>query len=187
MQANLSDRLIRKAESGGRVDLETVSTLASLYSSPHRQISPADLIENSSIDAAGELLDEVLVLRCWMDEIWNKKHLAVLEDLAADRLCFQCESGVVTTRRELQDRYRRIQRQYSRVECHVEELAGSNGFAVCRWKMSMWHVCPERADRSIQGATKVSGSTSVQVEFGKVVEGSEFWHPQHAYQTIVES
>jgi transcriptional regulator with XRE-family HTH domain len=43
-QAGFSDRLIRKAESGGPLETQTLAVLAQLYSTPQRPLTPGDLL-----------------------------------------------------------------------------------------------------------------------------------------------
>lgn len=69
-RAGLSDRLIRKAERGGPLELKTIALLAQLYSQPGAPVNPqtllADRLEHANEPSA---IYEPLMRRWWQERI----------------------------------------------------------------------------------------------------------------------
>src|SRR5262245_420036 len=86
LKAGVSDRLIRKAESGGPLEIQSIASLAQLYSTAERRLTPDDLLAEPV--AAGVAKSpsstashaETLVRRLFQ-ELWNQRKFAAIDEL----------------------------------------------------------------------------------------------------------
>lgn len=122
-RAGVSDRLIRKAESGGPLELKTIALLAQLYSQPGAPLNPQTLLADP-LQGAHEpsAMYEPLVRR-WWQEVWNEGRLEAIDELTTADVVLHADGAEMHGRAELRKRTEAIRAAFSQIEVHLEVLS----------------------------------------------------------------
>jgi len=176
-RADVSDRLIRKAESGGPIQASTITSLACLYDSVANPISPKQILVNdaSTILAPPPGLDVHAMLTRWFDGLWNQLDLSVIDDLIVPEFAFHAESGVVRNRQEMRERVLEFRKSFSDFDFDVEHVSDLGDAVVCRWSVSMTHSGAWLGILPTGRRVTVHGSSWVQLVGDKFGDAWDFW------------
>ena len=81
-RAGISERLVRKAEAGESIGLQSIAVLADLYSTAQSPLSIDELVSRP-LGMAFPEVDIKAIVRRWHGELWNRGRLEILGELAA--------------------------------------------------------------------------------------------------------
>jgi transcriptional regulator with XRE-family HTH domain len=182
-RAGVSDKLIRKAEGGGRIDGRSLTTLAAAFTTTERPITEQELLAAerriiASPDAEGT--DNHALVRTWFQEIWTRGRLELIDELASESIIFFCELGVLRTREELRQRIRVIRESFGDFNVTVDALAFQANSLSCRWSVDL-------ANSGLHHRTTGSslfGTTSMWIESNKVREACEYLGPRPTFSEL---
>lgn len=172
-RADLSERLLCKAESGGPLELPSISLLARLYSTATAPLMAGDLLLADSL-SSGAAETESLVRR-WLDERWNGQRLDVLDQLVAGDCVFHAR-GETLDLAAARERFAALRATFPKVRLSIDDLAVRGAVAMVRW-----HV---RATPARRRAVKppggrrgaIDGLSSLYVEGGRLREAWICWN-----------
>ena len=182
-RADLSDRLIRKAEKGERLEVKSISQLAGLYGSAERPLSPESLLVDREETVAGPAPTAALraTLQRWFDGLWNQLDLSVVDELIVPEFAFHTETGVIRNREELKSRVLKFRESFSDFEFVLEHVSDLGDAVVCRWRATMthsgtWIDLPPTGRR-----VTVHGSSWAQLAGTKFGDAWDYWDPAALY------
>lgn len=186
IRADVSDRLIRKAEGGGPIQASTITSLACLYDSVANPISPEKILVNeaSTILTPPPGPDVQAMLTRWFDGLWNQLDLSVIDDLIVPEFAFHAESGVVRNRQEMRERVLEFRESFSDFDFDVEHISDLGGAVVCRWTVSMTHCGFWLGIPPTGRRVTVHGSSWVQLIDDKFGDAWDFWDPMRVHETL---
>jgi transcriptional regulator with XRE-family HTH domain len=184
--ADVSDRLIRKAESGGPLDLATVEKLAKLYQTPVEAITSAPCPEDRAPPTEGSLATSPMTAKAkrFMEENWNDGRLDVIDELLHPEFKFHHESGTVHNRAEMRDRILKFRESFGVSNFVVEEATDHGDFVALRWRCLLTHSGPWLDLLPTHRRVVVHGSSWVQVVDGRFADAWDFWDPGLLYQQL---
>jgi len=185
-RADVSDRLIRKAETGGPLEAKSITILADLYRTLEAPLSPDQLMAegvHSCVDGFPEPAVERM-LRRWFDGLWNKFDLSVIDALILPRFEFHTESGVVRGREELKSRILQWRESFSDFDFVVEQISDMGDAVACRWRVAATHS-GKWLDLAPTGRrVLVHGSSWVELVGDQFGNAWDFWDPRLLYQQL---
>src|SRR5688572_24686424 len=87
-KAGFTDRLVRKAESGGPLQIQSIAILAQLYSTAEHRLTPDDLLAEPISPATAVVFLSptslgITLVRRLFRELWNERKLEVIDELLA--------------------------------------------------------------------------------------------------------
>jgi transcriptional regulator with XRE-family HTH domain len=184
-RAGLSEKLVRKAESGGRIDATSLAALAALYDLPSEGVGPEDLLAER-LDSRGMDFAPMgaSVLVAWMMGIWNRRSLDTIDRLAAVDLEYHCELGTLRNAAAVRMRIEGIWQCFNDFQLAIERTAVAGEKVVCRWRLAMTHTGEWHGMEPTGRRICVLGTTSARLEKDKIAECWEFWDPQAAYREL---
>lgn len=185
-RAGVSDRLIRRAENGGPLELKSLDLLAQLYSSLEQPLTVDDLIA-SPLPPRGAEVDaghHEELLRRWFNEVWNQGRLAAIGELAAPDCVLYAEGVTFRGPAEIRKRAERIRASFSNFRVEIDEIATHRDLVVGRWRMRMtntgeWMGLPPTRKRLV-----VHGSTWMRIHDGRVSERWDCWDMRQAADAV---
>lgn len=179
-RAGFSDRLIRKAESGGPLELKTIALLAELYNQPGAPINPQTLLADR-LERANEAsaVYEPLVRR-WWQEVWNEGRLDAIDELTTPDVVLRADGAEMRGRAELRKRTEAIRAAFSEIEVHLDQVTVSGDWVISRWRVAMTHTGPWMGMPPTHKRIVVNGSTWMRGENGLLAEGWDYWEKQEA-------
>jgi transcriptional regulator with XRE-family HTH domain len=203
-KAGFSDRLIRKAEAGGAIDAHSIATLARLYSSPERRLTPQDLLAEPldassaeptvrssafrrpapSVLLAGKQQQEQrtspmeeLVHR-WFEQLWIQRRLKVINELAAPGIVLHAEGRQFRGRRSVRRRVAELHAAFSDFEMVIDELTVRDDLVICRWRLGMTHTGPWHGWPATSKRLVAHGCSWSRIEGGLICECWDYWGQQ---------
>lgn len=183
-RAGFSDRLIRKAERGGPLELKTIALLAQLYSQPGAPVNPqtllADRLEQANEPSA---IYEPLVRR-WWQEVWNEGRLESIDELTTPDVVLHADGAEMHGHAELRKRTGAIRAAFSDIEVHLDQVTVSGDWIISRWRVAMTHTGSWMGMPPSHKRIVVNGSTWMRGENGLLAEGWDYWEKQEAADAI---
>lgn len=176
LNANLSERSVRKVEQGGPVSAATVAALAAALSSPGAVVTPEDLLQEPI--AGQPVRPEVVAMTTeWFDRLWHKRDVTVIDELLAERLVFHSESGVVRDREAMKERVRMFHTAFGDFDFRVERVHDLGAEIVCVWRVSMTHHGPWAGLAATGCRVTVEGASWIEVVGQRFRDAWDFWDP----------
>ena len=121
--ANLSDKLIRKAEAGGPIQLSSVQALVKLYNRPEAPVRARDLIDNRS--SPRRITDARVILQDFVVGVWKPECQSTVTALVSPEIVFHCENGQFTGRDEFAKRVNEVRRSVGEASVTIQALNGT--------------------------------------------------------------
>lgn len=173
----VSDRLIRKAETGKPIELKSVALLAALYSMPDERLKTEDLLaEPAELSGVPEILPREALFHRWLEAAWHADRLATIDRILSRDCRFHAGGklyrGPANIRRQL------AARLAARGDCAVqlEQLLIDSEWVAGRWRLTL-----KPGGRVTSAAARrravTHGSTWIRVADSLCVELWEFWTP----------
>ena len=182
-RAGVSDRLIRKAESGAPLGPVTIRILADLYESPEAAITSSGPPRGPA--GPSQVSSAAAMLRRFFDEVWNRGNLGVIDEMLHPEIQYHNESGVVHNREEMRERFQKLRECFSDFEAVVQQITDHDQFVVCRWRIALTHSGAWLDLAPTHRRVVVHGSTWVEIADGKFGGRAwDFWDPGLLYQQL---
>lgn len=193
-RARVSEKLLRKAEQGGRVDGRSLAALAAIFaenarrsftsqdllgetgpstSTKHESFAAVDAESRSGTSAACVLLDR------WLRAIWERSTLDAINRWASPAIVFHCEMGILHGCDALRRRYERLLAELGAVDLMIDALVGTSETAACRWRM--------RTKVASTSELVIGGMTDIRSANGMIHEASEFLDSRQQLERLAES
>lgn len=183
-KAGMTDRFIRKAETGQPLELKSVSLLAQLYSTPEAPLK----LEQLLIEPLGDFLEdgnggEALVRR-WFDEVWNQGRLETIEELTTPKSVLHADGAMLRGSAQIRRRTEAIRAAFSDFDLRMEHVTVHGDWVVARWHVAMTHTGDWMGNKPTGERVTAHGSTWIRVEDGAFVEGWDFWEEHQATDAV---
>ena len=185
-RAGLSDRLIRKAEAGEPIELQSIALLAQLYSTSQQPLTLIELLAES-LDHSGPTAEPAAIealIRRWYDELWNKGRLEVIEELAAPDGVLHAQGDELRGHAAVRRRMEALRAAFSDFDFVVEQVAVQGNVASARWHVSVTHTGSWMGERPSGRRFVIQGSSWIRVEGGLLEEGWDYWDQQQVLDAL---
>jgi steroid delta-isomerase-like uncharacterized protein len=179
-KAGLSDRLIRKAESGGPLEIQSIAILAQLYTTAERRLTPDDLltepIASAKIKSAFSPASEAEAkVRRFLNELWNQRRFEVIDELCAPDCVLHAEGRDLHGRSAIHARATEVHAAFSDINLQIQEITTAGDIIISRWRATFtvtgpWRGLPPSGKRLL-----VRASTWIRIENGLLAEGWDYW------------
>jgi len=186
-KAGFSDRLIRKAESGGPLQIQSIDILAQLYSTSQRRLTPDDLLaepiapdqvkstSSHASQAEARASRAEIMVRRFFQELWNERKFEAIDELLSPDCVLHAEGRELYGRAAMYRRAEEFFAAFDRFIVEIYDLTVQRDLVICRWLVRMtqtgpWLGLPPTGKRLI-----VRGSTWIRVADGWLVEGWDYW------------
>jgi transcriptional regulator with XRE-family HTH domain len=179
-KARVSDRLVRKAESGGPLEIRSIAILARLYSSPERLLAPDDLLAEAISSPSGEsafipVSGAGALVRRFLDELWNQQRYEVIDELLPPDCVLHAEGRDLCGRAAIRQRAVEVHNAFSEVDLRVQELTMLSDIVICRWRATFVVTGAWRGMLPTGKRLMVRASTWIRIQDGWLAEGWDYW------------
>jgi steroid delta-isomerase-like uncharacterized protein len=121
--------------------------------------------------------DTARLARRWFEEVWNERHVEMVDELAAPDCLGHHEDGDTHGREEWKRRmYGEFVAAIPDVRVVVEDVIAAGAYAVVRWRFSGTHSGFGAGLPPTGRRVDVRGMTWFRFEHGKIVEGWDCWN-----------
>jgi transcriptional regulator with XRE-family HTH domain len=169
--AGVSDKLIRKAESSGRIQPSSIRALASIYQQPYPfLILPRE--EPTQLDPSPETQASLTKLRDFIRETWSVRLQSYATvNIGEDVVC-HCEEGELRGRERWIRRMQHRRKHFANSIIVMDQIAADRKTASCKWRGFF-----ENPSAS-NGVDLLQGTTTIRIEQERIAEIWEFSAPQ---------
>jgi transcriptional regulator with XRE-family HTH domain len=179
-KSGLSDRLIRKAESGGPLEIQSINILAQLYTTPERRLTPDDLLVKpitppplKSVSSSAARA-EAMVRRLFQ-ELWNERKFSVIDELISPDCVLHAEGRELHGRAAMYQRAKDFFAAFDRFVVEIYDLTVQGDLVICRWRVRLTQTGPWHGLAPTGKPLLVRGSTWIRVADGYLAEGWDYW------------
>lgn len=182
-RAGLSERLLRKAEAGEAIEIQSIAILAELYSTSSSRLTPNDLVVGPNDDARlmSQAAEVEAFARRWYDELWNQGRLEVIDELSSPDGVLHAQ-GEALSRDAARQRFVAMRAAFAEFDFVIDQLAVLGSLAVVRWHVHLTHVGCWLGEPPSGRRLTIHGSSWVRIENGLLQEGWDYWDQQQVLQ-----
>ncbi len=183
-KAGVSDKVIRKAEAGGRIDASSLAALVKLYSSEEAAVGLADLMATPSPSDSED--EDIALLVKWLDACWARRSPERVRILAAGEIRLHCEAGTLHGQSDILSRLERIWEAFSHFQCAIKQTSVSGVKTACIWQLSMEHTGAWHGIEPTGNRITILANTMARIHLGEIVECWEYWDPRAIYRELLK-
>jgi transcriptional regulator with XRE-family HTH domain len=178
-RANLSEQLIRQAESGGPLKAKTIPPLAWLYRTKELKLKPEDLLANPAELRAASEPSASLASRVqrWFDGQWNDFNLDVIDELAIPDFTFYTEVDVIRGAQEMKQRVLSFRESFGDFDIVPDDVRDLGDTIAVQWRAAITHTGPWLGMASTGRRISFRGASWVQLVDEKFGDAWDFWDP----------
>lgn len=171
-KVGFSDRLIRKAESGGAIDLQSIALLAQLYSSAETRLTLNGLLDEPFTDAVTPYDPAQIesVVRRWYHEVWNDASFKAIDELVAADCILHVKGETLRGQAAVKQRMAAVHAAFSDFLLLIDQLVVFGNLAVVRWQASFVHKGVWMDQPPTGKRMEIYGTSWITVEMGVIRE-----------------
>lgn len=189
-KAGFSDRLIRKAEAGEAIDLQSIALLAQLYSSLESRLTVKGLLDEPLDESARSSDPSQIeaVARRWYQEVWNNARLDTLDELLSPDCILHAKGTELRGQAAIRNHMQSIHAAFGDLALAIDHFAFEDQIAIARWHATAVHCGswlgepPSGRHAQIYGSSWITVRDRLIQEAWQVIDGPHFW-PQAATNT----
>jgi transcriptional regulator with XRE-family HTH domain len=169
-KAGFSDRLIRKAEAGEAIDLQSIALLAQLYSSADTKLTLNGLLDEP-LDASGPRSDArqiEAVVRRWYEEVWNNGRFDLIDEFVSPDCVLHAKGSELRGPAAIRERMEATRAAFRNLVLTVDQLAIEDNVAVVRWHAGFLHAGSWSGEAPTGETMEIYGSSWITVRVGLV-------------------
>ncbi|MFN3150167.1 ester cyclase [Bremerella sp.] len=180
-RSGYSDRLIRKLERGGPVDLQTANDVFQTYEMlSHFSLSLSDVLRQE----AGKSNVETLVRR-WFDGIFNQRDLSLIDELVDENVELFAEGSTIRGRTAIRQRVESILQAFNPLNLTVDYVVCDGNQAVAYWSVTKKHIGTFAGIAATGRWVKIKGSSFAIFEDGRIMQARDHWDVQDLIEQLV--
>lgn len=180
-KSGYSDRLIRKLERGGPVDLQTASDIFQTYEMlTESKISLADVLSQEAQKSDIEAL-----MRRWFDGVFNQRDLSLIDQLMDENIELFAEGNIVRGRQAIRDRVGGLLQAFDPLTITVDYIVCDGQQAVAYWSVTKKHIGPFAGIAATNRWVKIKGSSFAVFQEGRIIQARDHWDVQDLIQQLV--
>jgi steroid delta-isomerase-like uncharacterized protein len=134
--------------------------------------------------------ENIVLVRRWFKEAWNEGRVQTIYELMHENgACHgsDLEAEVLRGPAEFEVFYNRLRGAFPDIQIEIEDAFGSDDKVAVRWSAVMTHTGDHLGMPATNKQVRISGSTMVRIEKGKIVEGWDNWDQLALMQQINSS
>jgi len=184
-RAGLSERLLRKAEAGGPIELQSIAILAQLFSTRELPLTANELLagRHDRSRAPSAVSMEVLVRR-WFEELWNQGRLDVIKELAAPECVLHAQGDDLHGHAAVRQRMEAMRSAFGNVDFVVDTLAAHDNMVGLRWHVTVTHTGEWMGVWPSGRRFAIYGSSWIRINGGLLREAWDFWDQRQVSGTV---
>lgn len=178
-RAELSEHLIRHAESGGPLKTKAIPALAWLYRTKELQLKPEDLLANPADLQVASEPSPLLAARVqqWFDGQWNHFNLDVIDELAIPDFVYYTEADVIRGAQEMKQRVLSFRESFGDFDIVADDVRDLGDAIAVQWRAAITHIGPWLGMAATGRRIAFRGSSWVQLVGEKFGDAWDFWDP----------
>lgn len=174
-RSGMTDRLIRKAEAGQPLQLNSLSLLAQLYGTPLAPLTVEQLLAGPLGDLLNDAPDGEALVRRWFDEVWNQGRLETIDELTTPESVLRADCAVLRGPAEIRRRTESIRAAFSDFDLRLDHVAVQGEWVMSRWRATMAHTGDWMGGTPTNQRLELYGSTWIRIENGLFMEAWDYW------------
>ena len=122
--------------------------------------------------------ENIDLVRRWFKEVWNEgssKTIYELMDPNAIGIGQELHGGVIHGPAEFEELWKRLHGAFPNIKITIEDTFGAGNKVVARWSAEMTHTGGDLGILATDKQVRITGTTIVRIEGGKIVEGWDNW------------
>jgi hypothetical protein len=178
-RAEVSEQLIRLAESGGPLETKSIPPLAWLYRTKELQLRPEDLLVHPAELREAKSPSASLAARVqrWFDGQWNDFNLDVIDELAVPDFTFYTEADVIRGAQAMKARVISFRESFGDFEIVADRIADLGDTIAIEWRAAITHTGPWLGMAATGRRINFRGASWVRLVGEKFGDAWDFWDP----------
>jgi predicted ester cyclase len=184
-RAEVSERVVRKAERGGPLQASTIDALAVALQLPvEALVSPDGSTASAHAESGTEEPAGARRFREYLEGVWNQRDVSLVDQYLLPEFRFHTESGIVHGREEMARRVSGMLEAFSDIQFVVHHAEQHGDFVVGRWTFALTHTGPWLGIEPTGVRVTVYGSSWVQVVGDQFGDAWDFWDAEQLFHTL---
>lgn len=180
-RAGYTERLIRKLERGGPVQLQTVKDVLEAYGrlSPEiGEVPLTELLRNRNSRPPAELVHE------WFERVYNQRDLSAIDELMHPDVVLMAEGETRQGREMIRQRVSAILAAFDPLQIWVENVIGGPDYAVAHWYVEKKHIGDFLGIAATNKEVTLRGSSFAKYAKDQIIEARDHWDVQDLVQKL---
>ena len=180
-RSGYTERLIRKLERGGPVQLQTVKDVLEAYAQLSAEIRtyPLELILLHPNSQTPEKL-----IRNWFERVFNQRDLAAIDELMHTEVVLFAEGETRMGRQTIRERVAAILRGFDPLHIEIENIIAGPDHGVAYWHVEKTHVGEFLGIPATGKTVTLRGSSYAKFANDQIIEGRDHWDVQDLVQKL---
>ncbi len=180
-KSGYSDRLIRKLERGGPVELQTASDIFQTYD----MLAKSKHSLSDFLQQVAEKNDVETLIHRWFDGVFNHRDLSLIDQLTDENIELFAEGRTVRGRQAIYDRVTTLLGAFNPLTITVDYIVCDGPQAVAYWSVTKKHVGPFAGIEPTGRWVEIKGSSFAVFQNGRMVQARDHWDVQDLIQQLV--
>ena len=171
-KSGYTDRLIRKLERGGPVNVQTLKDVVEAYG--------ASSVELLSVTAESFIREQTRTMmeslaRQWFERIFNKREIDAINELVAPSVMLLAEGTTHVGRDAMRDRVQAVLNAFNPLQLTIEKVLVDGDSTVVYWMVKKKHIAEFLGIPATNRWVKLRGSSHARFENNQIIEARDHW------------
>ena len=180
-KSGYTDRLIRKLERGGPVNIQTLRNVVQAYIED--SALPVHPAAESFIREQTRMMLESLA-RQWFERIFNKREIEAINELVAPNVLLLAEGATHVGRDAMRDRVQAVLNAFNPLKLTIEKVLVDGDSTVVYWMVKKKHIAEFLGIQATNRWVKLRGSSHARFENSQIIEARDHWDVHDLIQQL---
>ncbi|MFY9256219.1 MAG: ester cyclase [Fuerstiella sp.] len=171
-EAGYTDRLIRKLERGGPVNVQTLKDVVEAYVASNA--GGMSLAAETFIRGQTRSMMESLA-RQWLERIFNKREIEAINELVAPNAMLLAEGATHVGSDAIRVRVQTILKAFNPLKMTIEKVLVDGDSTVVYWMVKKKHIAEFLGIPATNRWVKLHGSSHARFENNQIIEARDHW------------
>ena len=171
-KAGYTDRLIRKLERGGPVNVQTLKDVVEAYRE-HSEESQSVAAESFIREQTRTMVESLA--RQWFERIFNKRDIEAINELIAPEVRLLAEGITHVGRDAIRERVQAVLDAFNPLRLTIENVLVDGDSTVVYWKVKKKHIAEFLSIPATNRWVTLRGSSHARFENNQIIEARDHW------------
>lgn len=180
-KAGYTDRLIRKLERGGPVNVQTLKDVVEAYAAASAVAVALD-VETLIFQQTRTMVESLA--RQWFERIFDKREIEAINELVAPNVLLLAEGATHVGRDAMRDRVQAVLDAFNPLKLTIEKVLVDGDSTVVYWMVKKKHIAEFLGIPATNRWVTLRGSSHARFKNHQIIEARDHWDVHDLIQQL---